>query len=61
MVNGLLSGQMSLSDLRQQAQSAADQLRDLKRGLGPDADESLDAYLKILDAFVNESAPDPPK
>jgi hypothetical protein len=59
MVNGLLSGQLNLNDLRQQAQSAAAQLRDLKRGLGPDADESLDGYLKILDAFVNEAPPDP--
>jgi len=59
MVNGLLSGQINLNDLRQQAQSAAAQLRELKRGLGPDADESLDGYLKILDAFVNETASQP--
>jgi hypothetical protein len=55
MVNGLLSGQMNLSDLRKQAAASAHQLRDLKRELGPDADDALDGYLKILDAFVNES------
>lgn len=55
-VNGLMSGQINLNDLRRQAQSSAEQLRELKRELGPDADESLDAYLKILDAFVNETA-----
>lgn len=60
-VNGLLSGQLNLGDLRKQAQASAQQLRELKRELGPDADESLDAYLKILDAFVNESAGAAPK
>lgn len=59
MVNGLMSGQINVSDLRRQAQSSAEQLRELKRELGPDADESLDAYLKILDAFVNETAAEP--
>jgi hypothetical protein len=46
---------MDLNDLRRQAQASADQLRAFKRQLGPDADESLDEYLKILDAFVNET------
>ena len=55
MVNALLSGQLNLGDLRRQAQASAQQLRDLKRGLGPEADDTLDAYLKILDAFVNET------
>lgn len=52
MVSGLMSGQINLADLRRQAQSSAKQLRDLKRELGSDAGKSLDAYLKILDAFV---------
>lgn len=56
MVNGLMSGQLSLADLRRQAQASARQLRDLKRELGPEADETLDAYLNILDAFVNEGS-----
>ena len=58
-VNGLMSGQINVNDLRRQAQSSAEQLRELKRELGPDADESLDAYLKVLDAFVNETAAGP--
>ena len=59
MVNGLFTGQMNLDDLRRQAQSSAAQLRALKRELGPDADDALDGYLKILDAFVNEAPAGP--
>jgi hypothetical protein len=59
MVNGLLSGQLSVSDLRQQAQAAAAQLRDLKRELGPEADASLDGYLQVLDSFIKETASEP--
>jgi hypothetical protein len=56
MVSGLLSGQLSVNDLRQQAQAAAAQLRGMKRELGAEADESLDGYLQILDSFVKETA-----
>jgi hypothetical protein len=56
MVGGLFSGQLTLTDLRRQAESSAAQLRALKHDLGPEADETLDGYLKILDAFVKESA-----
>jgi hypothetical protein len=59
MVSGLLSGQLSVNDLRQQAQAAATQLREMKRELGPEADESLDGYLQILDSFVKETANTP--
>jgi hypothetical protein len=55
MVNGLLSGQLNVDDLRREAQSDADQLRALKRELGPDAGESLDGYLDVLDDFLKES------
>lgn len=59
MVNGLMSGQINVNDLRKQAQESAAQLRAVKKELGSEADESLDVYLKILDAFVNETAPGP--
>jgi hypothetical protein len=59
MVNGLLSGQINLNDLRQQAQTAAEQLRELKSGL-PEAGDSLDAYLQVLDGFLKETANQPP-
>jgi hypothetical protein len=54
LVNGLLSGSMSMDDLRREAQSDADQLRALKHDLGPDAGDSLDGYLDVLDDFLNE-------
>ena len=55
MVNGLLTGSMSMDDLRREAKSSADQLRALKRDLGPEAAESLDGYLEVLDDFLKES------
>lgn len=59
LVSGLLTGQLSVSDVRQQAQTAAAQLRELKRQLGPEADESLDGYLQVLDSFIKETANEP--
>ena len=54
MVSSLMTGQMDMNDLRRQAQSAADQLRALKRDLGPDAGDTYDAYLEVLDNFLKE-------
>jgi predicted ATP-grasp superfamily ATP-dependent carboligase len=54
MVNALMSGQMNVDDLRREAQSSADQLREFKRDLGPDAD-SVDGYLDVLDDFLKET------
>jgi len=59
MVSGLLSGKMSVNDLRREAQSSADQLRELKRELGPEAGDSLDTYLEVLDNFLRETSADP--
>jgi hypothetical protein len=59
LVSGLLSGQLNVSDVRQQAQTAAAQLRELKRQLGPEANESLDGYLQVLDSFIKETANEP--
>jgi hypothetical protein len=59
MVSGLLSGQLNINDLRRQAQSSADQLRALKRELGPDAGDSFDGYLEVLDNFLKEAAAEP--
>ncbi len=56
MVGGLMSGQLSLTDLRNQAKSYADQLREMKRDLGPEAGESIDTYLSVLDNFLKETA-----
>ncbi|MGH7994354.1 MAG: hypothetical protein ACREDQ_12610 [Limisphaerales bacterium] len=59
LVSGLLSGQLNVSDVRQQAQAAVVQLRELKRQLGPEADDSLDGYLQVLDSFIKETANEP--
>jgi hypothetical protein len=57
LLDGLSTGQISINDLRQQAQSAADQLRELKKELGPDASGQVDSYLVILDNFLQETTP----
>lgn len=57
MLNNLMTGKMSMEDLRNQAKTSIDQINQLKRELGPQADESLDAYLAILQNFVNETTP----
>ena len=59
LVSGLLSGQLNVSDVRRQAQTAAEQLRELKQQLGPEADDSLDGYLQVLDSFIKETANEP--
>src|ERR1051325_1070057 len=56
MVAGLMSGKLNMNDLRRQAKSSADQLRAMKKELGPEAGDSLDVYLEILDNFLKESA-----
>lgn len=57
IMNGLTSGQISVQDLRVQAQNAIKQARDAKKELGGDAGEMLDGYIGILEKFVAESAP----
>jgi hypothetical protein len=57
LLGGLMSGKLNVNDIRVQAQSAADQLRTLKRELGDEAGgDTLDTYLSILDKFVKETA-----
>jgi hypothetical protein len=57
MVGGLLSGKLTVEDIRTEAKSAADQLKELKRDLGGDDGGALDSYLAILENFLRESAP----
>jgi len=59
MVNDLMSGKMNMDDLRREAKSSADQLRELKRDLGSDAGDSIDAYLDVLDNFIAETDIEP--
>lgn len=59
IVAGLMSGQMNLNDLRNQAKAAISQIQQIKRETGPEADASLDTYLAILQNFVNETESSP--
>lgn len=58
LADGLMSGKLNLDDLRREAKASADQLRELKRE-NPEAGDSLDAYLQVLDNFLNEPADQP--
>ena len=54
LAGGLLTGKLSVADIRAEAKSAADQLRAMKADLGEDAGFAVDGYLAILDRFLNE-------
>lgn len=56
LMGGLMSGSVSLADIRAQAQQSIQQIKDAKQQLGPDAGEMFDGYLAILENFVAESA-----
>ena len=57
LLGGLMSGKLTVDDIRAEAKSAADQLRALKRDCGEEAGFAADAYLAILDHFLKETAP----
>jgi hypothetical protein len=57
LLSGLMSGKLTVNDLRAQAQSAADQLREMKRQGGEGAGLATDTYLTILDHFLKETGP----
>jgi hypothetical protein len=59
MVGGLLSGRLTVNDIRAEAKTATDQLKELKRDLGEDGGWALDGYLAILENFLRETAPAP--
>jgi hypothetical protein len=57
LLGGLMSGKLSVDDIRAEAKAAADQLRALQRESGEDAGFATSAYLAILDHFLKETAP----
>jgi len=57
MLSGLMTGKLSVNDIRDQAKTSITQINKLKQELGPQADPMLDSYLEILQNFVNESEP----
>jgi len=59
LLNGLISGKLTMTDLRAEAQSAANQMRDVRKELGDEGGVMIDGYLAILDHFLKETAPAP--
>jgi hypothetical protein len=55
MLSDLGTGKMSIADLRAQARSAADQLREFEKEAGDDASGTVGLYLSILDGFLAET------
>jgi len=55
MLSGVLSGKIDMTSLRAQAKSAADQLRAYQKELGPEASDTFNSYLAILDSFLKET------
>jgi hypothetical protein len=60
VLGGLMSGKLGVNDIRDQAKTAIGQINKLKQEMGPQADPMLDAYLDILEKFVNEAEPAAP-
>jgi hypothetical protein len=59
LMGGLMSGKMDINGLRAEAKNAADQLRAMKKDMGGESSETLDAYLNVLDSFLAQSASAP--
>src|SRR5215831_9944764 len=57
MLNDLMTGKLSMTDLQGQARSAATTIKELKQQLGSEADPTLDGYLAVLEGFLRESLP----
>ena len=57
LLGGLISGKLSVEDIRAEAKTAAEQLRALQRESGEDAGLAANAYLSILDHFLKETGP----
>jgi hypothetical protein len=57
-LGGLMTGKLSIQDVRKDAITARDGLMDLQKDLGPDGG-ALNGYLSILNKFINETEPSP--
>lgn len=56
-VGGLMSGKLSVNDIRQQALDVRKQVDDLEKDLGPEGMAALKPYLSVLDKFIRDTAP----
>jgi hypothetical protein len=58
LLGGLMTGAVSVSDIRSQAKDSIKQIQQLKRET-PELGDALDSYLEILQSFVAEAEPAP--
>jgi hypothetical protein len=58
LMGGLLSGKLTVNDIRAEAKSVADQMRAARKELGEEGGGfMIDSYLAILDNFLKETTP----
>lgn len=55
LLDGLSSGKIDMNGLRAEAQTAARQLQEYKKEMGPEAGGEIDSYLAILNNFLQET------
>jgi len=60
LISGLISGKLSVEDIRREAQTTADHVRAMRKDMGEDAAGAIDGYLAILDQFLRETPPATP-
>jgi hypothetical protein len=56
LMGRLISGSLSIGDIRAQAQESIKQIKEARQQLGPDAGDLFDGYLGILESFVAETS-----
>ena len=56
-LGGLMSGSLSINDIRNEAIRARDETKAAIKDLGPEAEQALQGYLGILDRFIKETEP----
>jgi hypothetical protein len=55
LLSGLMTGKLSVNDIRREAKTAADQIRAARKDLGEEAGSAIDGYLAIIDSFLKET------
>jgi hypothetical protein len=56
-VGGLMTGKLSVEDVRQEAIRVRQELKEAVKDLGPETEQAVGMYLRILDHFIQDAAP----
>lgn len=56
LVSGLLTGKLSVEDIRSQAKATAEQVRIMRKDMDESSGWALDGYLAILDQFLGQAS-----